>query len=156
MLSSKIIKFYSPISGNGIKCVENIKKGELIMVFQGRKITTEEANQLYTNGFDYMLQIDHNHFLYLEEDTKYVNHSCEPNGAFLNQSGHLVALRDITQGEEITFDYSANEDTDFSMNCGCGTPSCRKKILPFHQNEPEVQERLLDKATPYLKVDSKE
>ena len=32
------------------------------------------------------------------------NHSCDPNGSF-NDAGMLVALRQIDQGEEITFHY---------------------------------------------------
>lgn len=101
MLSVKVAKFYSPVSGYGIKALENIKSNELIIKFEGTIIPKTEADQLYQKGFDYMLQIAPEQFLLLEEDSKYVNHSCSPNSAFLYQSAELVALRDIKQGEEI-------------------------------------------------------
>jgi hypothetical protein len=45
----------------------------------------------------------------------------------------LVALTDISLGEEITFDYSMTVrpslyTTFWKMPCNCGTPLCRKKI----------------------------
>ena len=39
------------------------------------------------------------------EQASFVNHKCEPNAGFEGQS-FLVAMRDIREGEEITFDYS--------------------------------------------------
>ncbi len=68
------------------------------------------------------------------------NHSCEPNAGIRidGDSVDLYAIRDITPGEEICFDYSSTlDEDDFTMPCRCGTPSCRKvirdgKYLPEH------------------------
>lgn len=151
MLSHKVVKFYSPVSGHGIKALENIKTDELIIKFEGKVIPKSQADKLYQEGFDYMLQIGPEEFLLLEEDSKYVNHSCAPNSAFLHQSAELVALRDIHQGEEIFFDYSANENTEFELNCLCNTINCRKKILPYFKNNEEEQKLLNLILTPYIK-----
>jgi hypothetical protein len=46
---------------------------------------------------------------HIEDDFgAYINHSCTPNTAILH--GHLIALKHIPLGEEITFDYLKNED----------------------------------------------
>jgi hypothetical protein len=58
----------------------------------------------------------------------YMNHSCEPNVGF-DDIGNFVAMRDIVNGEELTWDYSFNEtNPNFIMQCECGTPSCRRAI----------------------------
>jgi SET domain-containing protein len=151
MLSSKVKKFESSISGLGIFAIEDIKKGEEVVYFEGAEISDLEADRLYKGGFDYLLQIDHNKFLNLLEDSKYINHSCNPSCAFLYKSASLIALRDIKKGEEITFDYSANENTEFVLNCRCQSLSCRKLILPFYKNSEEINSRLQSILTPYLK-----
>lgn len=62
----------------------------------------------------------------------YVNHSCDPNCGLViagPDNVTLVAIRDISAGEEICFDYSTTMDEDdFEMCCHCGVPGCRKLI----------------------------
>jgi len=61
----------------------------------------------------------------------YINHSCEPNAGFKIEgtTADLHAIRDISAGEEILFDYSTTlDEDDFTMACQCGSPSCRKII----------------------------
>lgn len=58
------------------------------------------------------------------EDTiaGHINHSCTPNATVDQVSQCFIALRDIMEGEEITFDYNANEDalsSPFACEC-CG------------------------------------
>ena len=74
-------------------------------------------------------------------DGDYVNHSCEPNAGLRGQI-FLVAMRDIIQDEEITFDYAmALSDPDFRIKCKCGKEKCRKIIngddwkIPLLQNK---------------------
>jgi SET domain-containing protein len=42
-----------------------------------------------------------------ENDTQYINHSCEPNANAFSIDGFIIifALRDTLPGEEITVDY---------------------------------------------------
>ena len=53
------------------------------------------------------------------------NHSCNPNATF-NEGGMLVAVRDIEQGEEITFDYMAHPipASPWNFKCACGADGC--------------------------------
>ena len=50
----------------------------------------------------------------------YLNHSCAPSARFDGQD--LIAIRDISKGEEIGFDYNTTEyDIDEPFICGCGS-----------------------------------
>src|SRR3989338_2964153 len=58
----------------------------------------------------------------------YMNHSCNPNIGF-NDSYDFVAIRNIDEGEELSWDYGYDEhNPDFKMNCLCGSEKCRKII----------------------------
>lgn len=56
---------------------------------------------------------------------QYLNHSCEPNG-YVNAAEYtFCAVRDIKEGEEITFNYLATEDELSSpFQCQCGSAKC--------------------------------
>jgi hypothetical protein len=73
-----------------------------------------------------------------------VNHSCRPNaGLRIDElSVELIALREISAGEEISFDYSTTMDEDdFEMPCQCGEESCRKLIRDFKHLPMDLQRR---------------
>ena len=74
---------------------------------------------------------------------RYLNHSCDPNLAAcpvrvecLVPRVAMFAQRDISSGDELTFDYGVEScsedrpDTPFKK-CFCGSPKCRGR-LPFH------------------------
>ena len=78
------------------------------------------------------LQIDNRLYLILEGISYYFNHSCDPNAGFRNESD-LFAIRDISAGEEIRYDYSsvvspAVPISVWIMECGCGVANCRQRI----------------------------
>ena len=53
------------------------------------------------------------------------NHSCDPNSSF-DQSGMLVALRDIAKDEEITYDYLLHPipASPWNFECLCRSADC--------------------------------
>jgi hypothetical protein len=58
----------------------------------------------------------------------YLNHSCEGNCGF-DSEGDFVALRNISEGEEICYDYALIEtNPQFSMRCECGGAKCRQSV----------------------------
>jgi hypothetical protein len=63
-----------------------------------------------------------------------INHSCEPNAAVLieNKKAVLFSLRNISVGEEVTYDYSLQMYNEpWTMNCLCGAKSCRHIIKEY-------------------------
>jgi SET domain-containing protein len=56
---------------------------------------------------------------------QYLNHSCEPNG-YVNAAEYcFCALRNISKGEEITFNYLTTEyELAAPFRCGCRSVKC--------------------------------
>lgn len=77
------------------------------------------------------IQIDQDLFIapVTEEERElsmlYSNHSCDPN---LGMRGEItfVAMRDIRRREELTHDWAMTDDDDYSVECKCDAPKCRK------------------------------
>ena len=61
---------------------------------------------------------------------RYINSSCDPNTFVVTRGGtrHVVALRDIAAGDEITFDYIVNCHGGVEWQCRCGTARCRGRV----------------------------
>ena len=129
--------------GKGVFAAEDIRAGEFIFSYRGfGRISFEDSKK---EGIeDYCLQIGLKEYIYpTESPQRYVNHSCEPN-AGLKDGTELYALRDISEGEEITFDYSTcMDEDDWEMDCLCGSPNCRKRIRDFKYLPTEVQEKYI-------------
>jgi hypothetical protein len=70
----------------------------------------------------------------------YLNHSCDPN---LGVRGEITfaAMRDICAGEELTHDWAMTDDDDYSMECNCGAPDCRKTLTGKDWKSSDLQKR---------------
>ncbi len=79
----------------------------------------------------------------------FINHSCEPNVGFAGNTV-LVAMRDISPGEELTIDYALFDEYDGMMQCRCGTPSCRATIGSQDWQRPELQRKYGNYFSCYL------
>jgi SET domain-containing protein len=134
--------------GKGVFASTDIRAGEPILSFGGPLL---HRSQVDFN--DYHLQVDDEHYLgpsRLADD--YVNHSCDPNAGF-RDGLVLVALRDIAQGEEITWDYStAIDEPDFEgFACRCHTPRCRGLVASYRHLPGQLRAALWSSLVPYLK-----
>ncbi|MGD0577135.1 MAG: SET domain-containing protein-lysine N-methyltransferase, partial [Candidatus Staskawiczbacteria bacterium] len=69
------------------------------------------------------------------DEGRFLNHSCDPNCGVKGKF-QIVAMRDIENGEELTFDYEMTEDSDWQMQCKCGSKLCRK-VIGAYKNMPE-------------------
>jgi len=123
----------SELGGKGSFTARDIKKGEIIKILSGERVSFGEITQRVKLGqekVDDPLQIGEETYLDLDESSRLINHSCEPN-AGIRKECELFALRDIRKGEEITFDYSTTvgiESGWWHMDCHCKSASCRKRI----------------------------
>lgn len=118
----------SDFAGMGLFTSKKIKAGEVAFVLKGKKFYFSPKNKeealLHPNifGIDKGLSIDP----YFPYD--HINHRCEPNLVIDEDAISFVALRDINAGEELTFDYSISEHSDWEMDCNCGSKKCRGVI----------------------------
>ncbi|KAK6535637.1 hypothetical protein TWF694_002092 [Orbilia ellipsospora] len=85
--------------------------------FSAATPTTEKA---YSS-----VQVSETEHIELNSDLLYCNHSCDPNVAFDTDEGVVRAIRDIKEGEPITFNYLSTEwDMAQSFKCECGSGKC--------------------------------
>ncbi len=121
--------------GNGVYTEEPIERGRIIGVLDGITLTLDECIEKVRRGEENVsdpLQVSLEVWLDLDEPSRTFNHSCHPNAGIRKRS-ELFALRNISAGEEITYDYSLtvgpNVPTElWTMSCLCGHKECRKRI----------------------------
>jgi SET domain-containing protein len=165
-MSEKVEVRSSGIDRKGVFALEKILAGELISIWGGYIISFQELQDLANTSFpeidNYAIEVADGFFIIGSkdgtlEDDDYFNHSCDPNAGM---QGHLlfVALRDIQPGEEITYDYVMTDADfdDYSFDCHCGSPHCRKKVTTQDWKISALQRRYAGFFSHYVqsKIDS--
>ncbi|CAD6224696.1 GSCOCG00005507001-RA-CDS [Cotesia congregata] len=133
--------YHSHIHGRGLFCLRDIEAGEMVIEYAGEVIRaslTDKREKYYDSKHIgcYMFKIDDH--LVVDATMKgnaarFINHSCEPNCYskvvdILGKKHILIfALRRITQGEELTYDYKFPFE-DIKIPCTCGSRKCRKYL----------------------------
>jgi hypothetical protein len=139
--------------GHTVVAREDIAKGELIVVWSGTLVTSEELNGMPPTVRRYSLQVEENQYLVSLSDCEppdYVNHSCDPNAGLSGQIT-LVAMRDIRPGEEITYDYAMSDGSPYDeFTCSCGSPHCRGHVSGEDWRRPDLWSRYAGYFSPYL------
>ncbi len=115
--------------GRGLFAGQSIAGGTEILRFTGPVLSLNEVRSRGAAAAN-ALQVGIDRYLYLDEPGRFVNHSCEPNAAVVNDTT-LVAIREIGAGEEIRFDYSTTVSDGWTMPCRCGAPGCRGLVVAF-------------------------
>lgn len=136
----------------GVYAVAPIPKGELIAMWGGEVVTQENFTPLPERLKRLSIQIEEGLFLVAlnEGPGDYVNHSCDPNGGLSGQIA-LVAMHDISVGDEITFDYAMSDVTDYDeFQCECGSPNCRGVVRGSDWRRPELWEKYAGYFSPYI------
>ena len=122
----------SKIHGRGLFAIADIAKDEIVAVKGGHIVDGNTLRETITPMLGPVeIQIGDDLFIapVTEEERElsmlYSNHSCDPN---LGMRGEItfVAVRDIRAGEELTHDWAMTDDDDYSIECNCGSPDCRK------------------------------
>lgn len=145
----------SAIQGTGAFATRRIRKGTRIIEYIGERITQEEADRRYDDEamerhHTFLFNLDDNGVLdagTVHNESRYINHSCEPNCEALIDKGHIYifALRNIEEGEELVYDYAYERTDDMGPDsealyvCRCGSPKCRGTILAPLKKEPAAK-----------------
>lgn len=136
----------------GVYAIEAIHKDEAIAMWGGEIVRHEKFAALPERLRRLSLQVEEELFIVAlsEGPGDYVNHSCEPNGGMRGQI-ELVAMRDISVGEEITFDYAMSDGSDYDeFTCECGAPNCRGVVRGTDWRNPALWEKYAGYFSPYL------
>jgi SET domain-containing protein len=130
----------------GVIAMRPYKKGEVIFLAKG-PITSERSK--YSFAIDLNRHIEPGQEGDAYNLGRYVNHSCDPTSItkIVEKSGsnpyiEVIARKDISKGEEITFDYATLEYEITLVNaiCKCKTEKCRGIVQGFKDLPPEVIE----------------
>ncbi|HRQ39267.1 MAG TPA: SET domain-containing protein-lysine N-methyltransferase [Chloroflexota bacterium] len=141
--------------GYGVFANAPIAAGDVVATWGGEIVTGEQLAHYPAFIQTHTLQIEENLFIkpldgVPSEPADFINHSCNPN---LGLSGQitLVALRPISPGEELCFDYAMSDGSPYDeFDCACGSPHCRGRVTGNDWQLPSLQERYAGHFSPYL------
>ena len=116
-------------AGLGLFAGEDIPKGACIIEYKGRQIKGQEE---YTSKSKYLFGV-HERMTIDGRDrsntARYINHSCRPNcePETYKARVYIFAKRNITAGEEFTYDYGKEYWNDHIKPLGCRCVKCGEK-----------------------------
>lgn len=115
----------SRIAGQGLFTAQDIPQGTRIIAYTGEKIAKDASTKRLARGsasiftFNTRWDIDGKP---LSNKARYTNHSCDPNCTvhLTTRTIWIVAGRDITAGEELTYNdgYELDEEARISVPAG--------------------------------------
>jgi hypothetical protein len=119
----------SSIDGYGVVAERPFAEGDIIADVDGVQWRgCEEVDDRYS------LKITDDLYFDMVDQTRWINHSCDPNAGIecgVDEDGRawarIVAERDIVVGEEIAYDYAF--PVALAEPCRCGSANCRGAIV---------------------------
>lgn len=139
-LNSPSLRVVDVPIGMGVVAARAARSGEVVGRYRGRVLSWGHVP--YPEK-PYVMPTPEGLWMIPEAPERFINHSCSPN-CRLEGSRDFVALRDIAEGEEITFAYDVMPleaadfevypveytrwDHAFTFVCACGSPVCRGVI----------------------------
>jgi hypothetical protein len=156
-LSEKVTFGDVPPRGMGLTANDFIAKGELVLILGGTIVSQED---IVTQDHHFSIQVEEEHFISpVDKDYPFrINHSCNPTLGVRGQISY-IALRDISPGEEINYDYAMTDGVAFEMedgsiydefSCQCGSANCRGSVSGEDWKRPELWERYEGHFSLYL------
>lgn len=136
----------SSIHNSGAFARRNIRKGQRIIEYVGKRVSGQEADDVADRDMDeakndpskgsvYIFEVNKDFDIDGNVDwnsAKYFNHSCDPNCEvdIKNDRIFVLATRRIKKGEELTYNYGYEYDDDWKDHpCLCGSKNCIGYIM---------------------------
>ena len=143
---------HSPIHGYGVFAARRIRKGTMVIEYLGDRVSHAQADARYEDKDPN----DNHTFLFTVDakividagvngnEARYINHGCDPNceSTAVNKRIFIEAIRTIQPGEELSYDYQIQRDSDDAPNvddiyaCRCGAKNCRGSMLEARPKKP--------------------
>jgi hypothetical protein len=140
-------------AGFGSFAIAPIPAGAIVACFGGALMDRATFDSMPEHRRWRSIQIDEDRFLLGPEEREpgdAVNHSCDPNCG-MGGAAQVVAMRDISVGEELTFDYAMADGSDYDeFDCACGSARCRGHVTGNDWALPELRQRYAGYFSPYL------
>ena len=119
----------SHIDRQGLFAAIDLKKGLRIIRYIGEKISKAESEKRLAQSNAYIFELNDRYSLdgeTIKNTARYINHSCDPNCEveMINGAIWIVAIKDIQEGEELTYNYGYKPDEYENYPCTCGAKNC--------------------------------
>lgn len=108
-----------------------ISKGETIILFTGNRSAVANKYSLQISETEHLspYSADQND---LRSIWQFLNHSCSANSFIDFHNLALIALKDISEGEEVRFNYNTTElEIATPFICNCNSINCYGEIKGF-------------------------
>ncbi|MGD0786892.1 MAG: SET domain-containing protein-lysine N-methyltransferase [Terracidiphilus sp.] len=119
----------SAIHATGCFTTTPIRKGARVAEYTGTRLSKEEADALYQDStITYLFGLgDGSIVIDGQGPARYINHSCDPNCESSEVRGRIwiKAIKSISAGEELTYDYCLYDGGEDEALCNCGATKCR-------------------------------
>ncbi len=135
----------SGVHGKGVFALQDIAKGETLIEYVGEVISWDEAQDRHPHDPQ---DPNHTFYFHVNEDrvidalyggnsSRWINHSCKPNCEADEENDRIFikAIRNISAGEELNYDYGLIIDEPYTPKlkaeypCWCGAKNCRGTLL---------------------------
>ena len=135
----------SGVHGKGVFALQDLAEGETLFEYVGEIISWDEAQDRHPHDPS---DPNHTFYFHVNEDkvidalhggnsSRWINHSCNPNCEADEQEGRVFikALRNIAEGEELSYDYGLIIDESYTPKLKaeypvwCGTRTCAGPLL---------------------------
>jgi hypothetical protein len=136
---------HSSIHGFGVFATRRIRKGTMVIEYLGDRVTHAQADARYedkdpNDNHTFLFTVDAKTVIDAGvngNEARYINHGCDPNceSTTVNKRIFIAAIRTIQPGEELSYDYQIQRDSDDAPNvdevyaCRCGALNCRGSML---------------------------
>lgn len=127
----EIKKYLVKKSATGLGLFSNIqiKKGEFVIEYTGKVMTSKEANE---KGGKYLFEINSRTTIDgsgRENLARYINHSCRPNCEATIKNKHIIisSIKEIKPGEELSYNYGKEYFNEYIKPFGCKCAHCKQK-----------------------------
>ena len=143
-----VIVASSPIHGLGVFAGRDFTLGETVLVIDDSR-TVDAEHPLHSELGEDEVHCDYlagGRVVLMRYPERHINSSCDPNTYVVTRNllRHVIALRHIRRGDEITYDYIINCHGGAVWQCYCGSSRCRGIIVSsFFELPLELQQEYL-------------
>jgi uncharacterized protein len=128
-MASSVIVRDSGIEGLGVFARVDFSPGDAVLTIDDSYVVDNE-HPVAPDEKRHCDYLQGGKTVWMQVPERHINHSCDPNVFVRTFDGirHVLALREIRAGEEITYDYCVNGYGDVVWQCNCGASRCRRTI----------------------------
>lgn len=131
----------SGVHGKGAYAIRPIRKGRRIIEYTGKIMLWGDASEDPDDPHTFLFGLsDGKNVINAAidgNDARWINHSCDPNCEAVEEDDRvfIYALRDLSPGEELFYDYALeideprSEEMEKQFQCFCRSPKCRGTLL---------------------------